>query len=74
MLRQSVDIDVVEGGPVVLLRELIAQVLEIGDVLQRAGAVAEPHAVLSAKALRSVPVLIGTRLLQVSIELVEPAE
>ena len=66
---QLVEVDVVEPGAVVGLRELLGEVVEVGEVLEDAGAVAEPEPLLAVEALRPAPVLAGAQRLQVRVEL-----
>ncbi len=69
--RQGVEIDVVEVRPAVRLRELLGQRIEIGQVLEHAGPVTEPDALLTVHRGGATPVLAGTQRLQARIE---PAE
>ena len=54
---QGVEVDVVHPRPGVLLGQLLAEVVELGEVLQHARAVAEAQALVAAERLGAVPVL-----------------
>ena len=60
-------------GAVVGLRELLGEVVEVGEVLEHAGAVAEPEPLLAVEPLRAAPVLAGAQRLQVGVELARAA-
>ena len=52
---ELVEVDVVQPGAAVGLGELLGQVVEVGQVLQHAGAVAEPEPLLAVEVARSRP-------------------
>ena len=66
---ERVEVDVVHPCAVVRLRELVGERVELGEVLQGAGAVAEPHPCPRAtlEVLRARPVLAGTQGLEVGV-------
>ena len=64
---ERVEVDVVEPGAVVRLGELVGERVELGEVLQRAGAVAEAHPLVALEALRARPVLAGPQPLEVGV-------
>ena len=75
LARQLVQVEVVQLGALVGLRELLRQGVEVGEVLEHAGAVAEPEPVLAVHALASRPSprrAAGTRRLLV--ELAQPVD
>ena len=67
---QRVEVEVVHAGAAVGLRELLGERVELGEVLEDAGAVAEPDALgaLAAHLLRARPGLAGSQRLQVGGE------
>ena len=73
MTGERVEVDVVEGRPGVLLRQLLGELVEFGQLLQRRGGLAETHALFAAHLLGAGPVLAGTRGPQVAVETVELA-
>ena len=64
---ERVEVDVVHPRAVVRLRELVGERVELGEVLQRAGAVAETHPLVALEALRARPVLTGAQGLEVGV-------
>ena len=62
---QGVEVDVVEPGAGIGLTELLGQGVEVGDVLEDAGSVAEAETLPLAELLGAAPVLTGTQGLQV---------
>ena len=58
-------------APGIALRELLGQLLQLGDVGQRLGALPHPQRVVAAESLRAGPVLSRPGGLQVRVE---PAE
>ena len=69
LARQLVEVEVVQPGAVVGLRELLGELVEVGEVLEDAGAVAEAEPLLAVDPLRAAPVLAGAQRLQVGVEL-----
>ena len=67
--RQLVEVDVVHPGAGVRLGELVGEVVEVGEVLEYAGAVAEAEALLAVEPLGAAPVLAGPQRLEVGVEL-----
>ena len=65
---ELVEVDVVHPRAVVGLRELLGQVVEVGQVLQHAGAVAEAEALLAVEPLGAAPVLARPQRAQVVVE------
>ena len=68
---QLVEVDVIHPGAAVRLGELLGEVVEVGEVLEHAGAVAEPEALLATELLRAAPVLAGAQRAQVVVELAQ---
>ena len=66
---ELVEVDVVHPGAAVGLGQLVGERVEVGEVLQHAGAVAEPETLLAVEPLRAAPVLAGAQRLQVGVEL-----
>ena len=65
---ELVEVEVVHPGAAVGLRELLGEVVEVGEVLEDAGAVAETEALLAVHPLRAAPVLAGAQRLEVGVE------
>ena len=65
--RERVEVEVVEPRAVVRLGELVAQRVELGEVLDGAGAVAETEALTALEPLGARPVLIGPQRLKVGV-------
>ena len=65
---ELVEVEVVHPGAAVGLAELLGQVVEVGDVLEDAGAVAEAEPLLAVHPLRAAPVLAGPQGLEVGVE------
>jgi hypothetical protein len=68
---ERVEVDVVHPRPVVRLRELLGERVELGEVLEDTGAVAEPEALLAAELLGTAPVLAGPQRLEIAVEAVQ---
>ena len=68
---ELVEVEVVHPRAAVRLRELVGELVEVGEVLEDAGAVAEAEALLAVHPLGAAPVLAGSQRLQVGVELVE---
>ncbi len=68
---QGVQVQVVQAGPVVGLGELLGQLVQLGEVLQHAGAVAQAEPFLTLEAFGAGPVLAGAQGAQVVVELAE---
>ena len=68
---ELVEVDVVHPRAAVGLGELLGEVVEVGEVLEDAGAVAEAEALVAVHALRAAPVLAGPQRLQVGVEPVQ---
>ncbi len=68
LARELVEVEVVHAGAVVRLRELLGQLVEVGDVLEDTRAVAEPEPFLAVHPLRAPPVLAGPQRLEVAVE------
>ena len=68
---ELVEVDVIHPGPAVGLRELLREVVEVGQVLEYAGPVAEPETLLAAELLGAAPVLARAQGAQVVVELGE---
>ena len=59
------DVDVVQGRAGVLLAELVEQVVEVGDLAQRAGRLAVAERLVAAHPLAPVPAQVGPQRAQV---------
>ena len=70
---QGLEVDVVEPCTSVRLSQLLAQGLELGQVLEDPGAVSEPDALIARERLGARPVLAGAQRLQVRVQLAELA-
>ncbi len=68
---KRVEVDVVHGRPRIALRELLGQLLELGDVGQRLGALTHPERVVTRELFGPAPVLARPRRLQVRIKPVQ---
>ncbi len=68
---ERVEVDVVESGARVTLGQLLGEGVEIGDVLEGPGAVAEPEPLLAGEVLGPAPLLAGAQCAQV---VVHPAQ
>ena len=66
---QLVEVEVVHPGAAVRLGELLGERVEVGEVLEYAGPVAEAQPLLAVEAFRPTPVLTGAEGLQVAVEL-----
>ena len=71
LARQLLEVEVVQLRALVGLRELLRQGVEVGEVLEHAGAVAEPEPVLPVHPLRAAPVLAGSQGSQAVVQLTE---
>ncbi len=71
---ERVEVEVVHAGAAVGLRELLGELVEVGEVLEDAGAVAEPESLALSLALAvtellgAAPVLPGAQPLEVGVE------
>ena len=68
---QLVEVEVVHPGAAVRLGELLGQGVEVGQVLEYAGPVAQAEPLLALEPLGAAPVLTGPEGLQVVVELGE---
>ena len=65
---ERVQVQVIQAGAVVGLRRALRQVVQFGEVLQHAGAVAESAPFLTVEVFGAGPVLAGVQGLQVRVE------
>ncbi|CAB4712892.1 unannotated protein [freshwater metagenome] len=68
---EGVEVEVVHPGAAVRLRELVGEGVEVGEILEDTGAVAEAEALLAVHPLGAAPVLPRSQRLQVAVELRE---
>ena len=68
LARQLLEVEVVQLGALVGLRELLRQCVEVGEVLEDASAVAKPEPVLTVQSLRAAPVLDGSQGAQAVVQ------
>ena len=68
---QLLQVEVVHPRTAVRLGELLGEVVEVGEVLEHAGAVAEAEPLLPVEAFGPAPVLAGAQRLEVPVELGE---
>ena len=68
LAAQRVEVDVVHPGAGVLLAQLLGEGVELGEVLQDAGAVTEAESLIAAERLATVPVLAGSQCAQGGVE------
>ena len=71
LARDRVEVDVVHAGAVVGLRKLIGELVEVGEVVHDADALAHTERVVARELRRAAPVLAGSQRLQVGVELGE---
>ena len=65
---QRLEVEVgVEGAPTLGLRELVGELVELGEVLQHPGSVAEAESLTALELLRAAPGLTGPQRLQVGV-------
>ncbi len=66
---ERVQVDVLEPGSGIALRELLGQRVELPELLQRPGGLAHAQRVVAAEPPAAVPVLAGAQTLQLGVQL-----